>query len=278
MSLAYKVKRAGIRVLPRAVVDSLKKIEKQATKIKRFYYTHRAFSHTDAQVFEFNFGVKWMKKGDFLRSYSYWEQAKKEGIYSQTTYDRITFNTDPHFFQNKSEFDEFCRKTEGKKCLEIGTSTEGILVYFPWLTKRALIDPLTARYRDVQLKEWGKTIFTDDIEIYDQVAETVIPNLVGNVDGTIICRNTLDHTIDPWKILENIAAYAAEGCTLLLWTDIWHFNLKDPGHRNIIEDPIAFENKIKELGFTIVRRLPDIGDHRSTVHYGCVATKRTTAR
>ncbi len=278
MSVTYRIKRAGIYILPRFAVNLLKKIEKQFNKIKRLYYTHRTFSHTDAQVFEFNFGVTWMKKGEFLTSYKYWEQAKKEGIYSQTAYDRITFNSNPSFFQNKAEFDDFCRKTDGKNCLEIGSSTEGILVYLPWLTKRNLIDPLTARYRAVQLKEWGKTIFTDDIKIHDQVAETVIPELVGKVDGTIICKNTLDHTTDPWKILENMAAYAAEGCTLLLWTDIWHFYLADPGHRNIIEDPAAFENKIKELGFDIVRRLPDAADRHRTIHYGCVAIKRATTK
>lgn len=277
MSVTYKIKLIGIRLLPRAIIDLLKKIGKQFNKIKRFYYSHRTFSHTDAQAFEFNFGVKWMKKGELERSYTYWEQAKKEGIYSQTAYERITANTSPHFFQDKNEFDDFCRKTDGKKCLEIGSSTEGILVYFPWLTKRNLIDPLTAKYRKVQLNDWGKTIFTDDIKIHDQVAEVVIPELIGKVDGAIICRNTLDHTDDPWKILENMGAYAAEGCTLLLWTDIWHFNLTDPGHKNIVEDPAVLENKIKDLGFEIMRRLPDTEYHPDSIHYGCVAVKRTTA-
>jgi hypothetical protein len=277
MSITYKIRLIGIRVLPRSIVDLLKKVEKQFKKIKRFYYAHRTFSHADAQVFEFNFGVNWMKKGEFERSYAYWEQAKKEGICSQTAYERITFNTSPHFFQNKSEFDDFCKKIDGKKCLEIGSSTEGILVYLPWLTKRNLIDPLTAKYREVQLKEWGRTIFTDDIKIHDQIAETVIPELIGKIDGTIICRNTLDHASDPWKILENMALYAAEGCALLLWTDIWHLNLLDPGHRNIVEDPAVFENKIKELKFEIVRRLPETDYHPDSIHYGCVAIKRATA-
>ena len=274
MSITYKAKLFGRRILPPVIINVLKKVEKQFIKIRGFYYKHKNFNHTNAQIFEFNFGVNWMKKGHFAKAYTYWEQAKKEGICSPAAFERITFHTDPHFFQDKGEFDDFCRKTDGKKCLEIGSATEGILALMPWLNKRIIIDPLIIKYRDAQLNEWGKTIFTDDIKLYDQFAEVVIPELVGKIDGSIVCRNTLDHASDPWKILENMGIYAAEGCTLLLWTDIWHLKPLDAGHRNIIEDPVVFEDKIKELGFDIVRKLPDIGDHRPTIHYGCVAIKR----
>jgi hypothetical protein len=273
MSIAYELKRIGSRILPPGIKQSLKKIEKPFNKILVFYYAHKDFSHTNAQAFEYSFGVNWMKKGNFEESYAYWEQEKKEGMGSLAAYKRIT--ADPPFFRNKAEFDDFCKKIDGKKSLEIGSSTDGILVNFPWLTQRILVDPLTAKYRAIQLKEWGKTFFTDDIKIYGQVAETTIPELIGKIDGSIICRNTLDHTADPWKILANISAYAAEGCTLLFWADIWHPKLNNAGHRNIMQDPNEFENKIKELGFDIVRTLPQNPiRHDVTIDYGCVAIKR----
>jgi hypothetical protein len=254
-------------------VQALKKIEGQLHKAKVLYYSRKKFKHTDAQAFEFNFGVNWMRKGQFEKSYEYLEQAKQQGPGSSAVYERITSN--PPFFSDKSEFDDFCREMEEKTCLEIGASTEGWLSIMPWIKRRVVIDPLVLRYRDVQLKEWGKTIYTDDMKLYGQVAEITIPELVDKIDGAIICRNTLDHTTDPWKILENISAYAAEGCAFLFWADIWHFELANAGHRSIMRDPIAFENKIKEFGFDIIRRLPRNSDRsENTIDYGCVAVKR----
>lgn len=279
MSIVYKAKRIGRQIIPPVVITLLKKVPEQLEKVRGFYYAHKKFNHTNAQKFEFDFGVYWMvKKGMFANAYAGWEQAKKEGMYSKTAYDRITSQTDPHFFRDKSEFDDFCRKTDGKKCLEIGSATEGILAIMPWLTKRTIIDPLVVKFRDVQRNEFGKTIFTDDVQLHGQIAEIVMPELVGKIDGCIVCRNTLDHAVDPWKILENIGAYAAEGCTLLLWSDIWLLRPADVGHRNITKDPAEVENKIKALGFDIVRKLPEIGDHRPTIHYGCVAVKRAAVR
>lgn len=274
MSILYKIKSAARHILPSFVVNFLKKIENLLKKIRGFYYANKNFNYYKAQAHEFYFGVNWMKKGNFKQAYNCWELAKQEGVGSTTAYKRISLTTDPTFFSDKHDFDNFCKKVSDKKCLEIGSATEGILVLMPWVDERIIIDPLIKKYRESQLTLYGKTFLTDDIKLYDQKAESLIPEIVGKIDGCIVCRNTLDHSEEPWKILEKIGEYAADGCVLLLWTDLWHFEPLDAGHRNITKDVTLFENKIKEIGFDIEYVLPEIRDRRQTIHYGCVAIKR----
>lgn len=267
----YKIKIIAIRILPRPVINLLKKIENLARKIRGFYYASKTFNHKRAQIFEFNFGVNYMKKGNFERAYACWELAKQQGMNSAAAYQRISL--EPSFFLGEDGFKDFCRKIDGKKYLEIGAATEGILAFMPWINERIIIDPLIQAFRDTQLTLWGKTFLTDDIKLYAQGAEILISELVGKVDGCIICRNTLDHADGPWEIVENIGRYAAKGCILLLWTDLWHLESLDVGHRNITKDPVLLESKIKEIGFNVVRRLPLIRN-RATIQYGCVAVKQ----
>lgn len=275
-AIVYKLKRVGRQIMPPTIIDLLKGVGGLSERVRGFYYAHKKFNHAAAQKFEFAFGIHWMMKADnFLKTYAWWERAKKEGIYSPAAYERISLQTSSLFFRDKSEFDDFCRKVDGRRCMEIGSATEGVLAMMPWLDGRIIIDPLIVKYRDSQRSEWGKTIFMDDIRLCDQIAETVIPDLVGKIDGCIVCTNTLDHTTDPWKILENIGRYAAEGCLLLFWSDIWLLRPADVGHRNITKDPAVLETKFKELGFDIVRKLPEFTD-RPTIQYGCVAAKRAT--
>ena len=124
----------------------------------------------------------------------------------------------------------------------------------------------------MSLRLFGKTWYTDDIELHPLPGEHLIDELNCQIDGAIICRNVLDHCDKPMKVLENIAAYAKPGCYLLLWTDLWHLRGHDEGHSNITLDRNAFEQHISSLGFEILYSFED--GQRHTINYGCHARKR----
>ncbi len=98
-----------------------------------------------------------------------------------------------------------------------------------------------------------------------------MPELENQIDGVIVCRNTLDHGEYPYKVLDNIGKYAKRGCYLLLWTDLYHTGGHDAGHRNITNDRDAFRDYIVKLGFRIIRGFAKTG--RDTINYGCTAIK-----
>lgn len=118
-----------------------------------------------------------------------------------------------------------------------------------------------------------KLFFTDDIKCYSQEAEKYIQDLEHSITGFVFSRNTLDHCENPWLILENISRYAAPGCILLLWTDLWHLKDIDEKHGNIIRDKDIFEEKLISLGFKIDSVFSDVREDKSTIEYGCIATK-----
>ena len=93
----------------------------------------------------------------------------------------------------------------------------------------------------------------------------------GKIDGAIMCRNTLDHCADPIKIMDNIVKYAAPGCFLFLWTDLWHKYGVNEGHRNICEDVGAFKNEIESRGFEIIYEFNQ--NKRATLNIGINAVK-----
>ena len=121
---------------------------------------------------------------------------------------------------------------------------------------------------------YKRTWYNDDLELYAHPAEDLISELVGAIDGAIMCRNTLDHCADPMRVLENIAAYAKPGCYLLLWTDLWHLHGHDEGHRNITTDKEGFKKSIRDLGFEILYSFDGVRQDGSTIEYGCRARKR----
>ena len=168
---------------------------------------------------------------------------------------------------------EFAKYIEGKTCLEIGPGPCGSLASRWWVKRRILIDPLIEEYNRITLELFQKSIYTEDMELYAQPAEKLIPSLVGIVDGAIICRNALDHLSDPMLVLKNIAAYAKSGCYLLLWTDLWHLGSRDAGHRNITEDKEGFKKNIMDLGFEILYSFDGVRQDGSTIEYGCRARK-----
>jgi hypothetical protein len=93
------------------------------------------------------------------------------------------------------------------------------------------------------------------------------------VDGSLICRNCLDHCEDPFAVLFNISEYAAPGCYLLLWSDIWHLAGTDPGHHNLTKTEAMMDKIISGLGFEILRICSKIRDPSEYVEYGRLARK-----
>jgi len=160
-----------------------------------------------------------------------------------------------------------------RKCLEIGSGPFGEISPCYWMSDRVIIDPLIDEYRSLQIEINGKTFFTDDIETIAAPSEQRVERLVGTVDGVIVCRNALDHCEDPLCVLANIADYAAAGCYLLLWTDIWHLNGADEGHRDITRNPAAMDAMISGFGFAVLRHCKNVRAPGECLEYGVVARK-----
>ena len=157
--------------------------------------------------------------------------------------------------------------------LEIGAGPFGYLAPCYWMKRRIVIDPLVDKYRAYQMAHFGKTFWTSEIETHAAPAEQIVEPLRGAVDGCIVSRNALDHMEDPLAALEAIAQYAAPGCYLLLWTDIWHPEGGDVGHRNITRSPSVLDKMLDGLGFDVVQNGADIRGGEC-IEYGRLARKR----
>lgn len=162
----------------------------------------------------------------------------------------------------------------GKTCMEVGCASSAFLSPGNDLKKRIIIDPQLNLIRQRARELCGdKTWLHDKMTYYSQPAEIFIHELTGQVDGLIMIRNCLDHCEKPYIILENLGRYAAEGCWLALWNDIWHINPPaDEGHRDITKNPKEFEDKIIASGFKVIRHVKQ-RDDGTTIEYGCVARK-----
>lgn len=224
------------------------------------------FSHEAAQRYELRHGDQ-ANLDHFPRLISEVTAERERGGLWQSC-------NDQWFGGNEVFWREFVAHVRERKCLEIGSGPFGYLSPCGWIKDRVIIDPLVDTYRDTQLKLTGKTFFSDDIKRYNKTAETVIQELVGKVDGAIICQNALDHCNDPLKILCNASQYAKSGCYLLLWTDIWHLSGLDDGHRNITQSTHAMDALLIGLGFDIVRNVDLLRDQSEFIEYGRLACKR----
>jgi hypothetical protein len=181
---------------------------------------------------------------------------------------------DQFFCGDETLFNSFVEHIRDRKCLEIGSGPYGFLAPASWIKDRVIIEPLADKYRQAQLNLIGKTFLTDDIQFYTTPAEVIIDDLVGNVDGAIICRNALDHCDDPLAIIGNMAKYAAPGCYLLLWTDLWHLQgIDDDGHHNITRSVDVMDALLGGLGFEILKQDALIRDKSEFVEYGRVAKR-----
>lgn len=226
------------------------------------------FDHSKAQVFELDHNAQTIES-DFARVYA--EAAENEavgGLWQSAS--------DQWFQGDESLFQQFVEHVRERKVLEIGPGPFGHIAPCYWMKDRAVIEPLVDRYRELQIKAAGETFFTDKIKAYAQPAEVVIDELIGAVDGAIICRNALDHCEDPLAVLYNLGKYAAPGAWLLLWTDIWHLEGHDDGHQSITKSPEVFETFLRAVGFEVVKRGAQVRDGRGYIEYGCIAKRQGT--
>lgn len=182
---------------------------------------------------------------------------------------------DLFFGGDEALFRGFVEHVRDRSCLEIGAGPYGYLSPCYWIKRRVVIDPLVDQYREHQMRSFGRTFWTPEIETHALPAEQIVPQLCGAIDGAIICQNSLDHGEDPLAVLNAISEYAAPGCFLLFWTDIWHIKGTDIGHRNITRSQEVMPKILSGLGFSIVRTsITHRKPNAHTIEYGCLARKR----
>ncbi len=231
------------------------------------------FEHDHAQEYELNYAREWAKN-NLARIQIQFLNAKERGGFWAGPPDAEGHDIPGEFFQNDLQtWEQFANNVKDKTCLEIGSGPVGYLLQWFWVKRRIVIDPLIFGYRDLAKEMNAPELFDPEVVLYNQVAEEMISTLDQSIDGCIICRNTLDHCEDAYRILDNISRYAKPGCRLLLWTDLYHNFGHDEGHHNITKDPKQFEDEIVKRGFRIDYVLPNLRSDGSTINYGCIATK-----
>lgn len=221
------------------------------------------FHHGNAQSYEKD-SSEITIKDHFANVYQAVQEGKEKGI--------LWGSSNDIWFEDNATLADFMKFIADKKCLEIGSGPFGYLGPRDWIKQRYIVDPLINFYRQSELLLLNKTFFTDDIKTYNMNAEELVDELVGKIDGAIICQNTLDHCNDPKQILINISKYAATGCYLLLWTDIWH-NQCNQGHRNITKNPEEMDEMLRSLGFELIGKTSNVRNDDSTIEYGRLARK-----
>ncbi len=222
------------------------------------------FNHDRAQLYEFE-----SNRRDIAEHFPRLSAALDQEIANGG----VWYRPEHHWFGgDEAFFARFIDDLRDRRSLEIGSGPFGFLAFAPWIKSRIIIDPLIEKYRAEQLRLFGRTFFVD-VEMHSQPAESLLPELVGKIDGCIICQNALDHCEDPLAILSNLGRYAKAGCYLLFWSDIWHIAPPDEGHHNITRSQEAMDAIFSGLNFEIVRRGAPLRPDNSTIEYGIVARK-----
>ncbi len=175
------------------------------------------------------------------------------------------------FFKGEeSEWLRFVLYIKNKKVIDIGPNAFSPLSQWDVASAIYAIEPLYEKISVWQKNKFGRSVF-DNMLCFKTKAEEIIPELVGQIDGAIYCRNMLDHT-PLWPfVLSAISAYAAKGCKLLFWSDLDHFGMADEGHYDITNNENLFKQLIKQLGFDVIREYRDT--ERNTLNWGCFAEK-----
>ncbi len=224
------------------------------------------FDHRSAQTYEM-LSAEGTIRRDFPQLYADWERARAAGSLWQSA-------DDQWFCGNEALWTGFVEHVRNRTNLEIGSGPFGYLAPCYWMKRRIVIDPLIDKYRASQMTHFGKTFWTADIETHAAPAEHIVEPLRGAVDGCIVSRNALDHMEDPLAALEAIGAYAAPGSYLLLWSDIWHRDGGDVGHRNITRSTSALDKLLDGLGYRIVQPGAAVRNSDQYVEYARLARKR----
>jgi hypothetical protein len=224
------------------------------------------FDHRAAQTYEM-LSARGRMRRDFPRVHADWERERAAGGLWQSA-------DDQWFLGKKDLWTAFVAHVTDRTNLEIGSGPFGYLASCYWMKRRIVVDPLVDKYRAYQMKHFGRTFWTAEIETHALPVEQMVESLRGAVDGCIVSRNALDHMEDPLAALEAIGAYAAPGCYLLLWSDIWHRDGGDVGHRNITKSATALDKMLDGLGFDIVQNGAGLRNPDQYTEYSRLARKR----
>lgn len=175
------------------------------------------------------------------------------------------------FFADSTEdWQKFVEHIRGKSCLDIGPCVMSPLAGWDVAGQRHVVEPLYPQIHEWQIKHLGASVF-EGLVCHGQAAEQGIKELYGAIDGAILCRNMLDHTPQWPFVLQQISAYSAVGCRLLLWTDLHHHGTEDIGHYDITSDVDAFKRLVSQFGFRILRDWQD--EERADTNWGCFAIR-----
>lgn len=174
------------------------------------------------------------------------------------------------FGGSPKDLDAFLDHVTGRTCLDIGPCVASQIAGWDVAKERIAIEPLLEPIVAWQEANLGASAFSG-MRTYARPAEELIEDLRQAIDGAIVCRNMLDHTPRWPFVLSNMAAYAALGCKLLLWSDLDHRGTADEGHYDITSDVDAFKRLVAQLGFRVLR------EYRSTqrveLNWGCFAER-----
>lgn len=228
------------------------------------------FNHVDAQAFELDFQRSHTIKV-FKERYDEWLRNKQ--IYGNVL-DPVKLMTqwEDNFFEGDVDLAaKFINHIQNKAGIDIGCGSTPWTRHTWTVSKQYILDPLADKYMSIQRELFGVSFFEDSI-IYSQNAEDRIDDLVGNIDGFIFFRNALDHSEDPLRILNNVSDYARPNCYLFFYSDIWHANGGDRGHRCITRSIPAMDKLLKGLGFKKLTTQHPIKDS-SYVEYGGIFIK-----
>jgi len=174
------------------------------------------------------------------------------------------------FGGSPEDFERFLTHIPGRACVDIGPCVASQIAGWDVARVRYAIEPLLDPIVDWQKANLGGSAYEGMVG-FARPAEKLVGELVGKIDGAIVCRNMLDHTPHWPFVLSNIASYAAPGCKLLLWTDIDHRGTDDEGHYDITSDASAFKRLVEQLGFRVVREHSSAD--RQELNWGCFAER-----
>jgi hypothetical protein len=223
------------------------------------------FDHQAAQDYEITYAKQWLQQSGA----DIWQTIDT----SKTGVPKVHPLILNEFFQSDDEiWDSFAENIRGKSILDIGTGPVPTPSLWHWAGAKYAIDPLSVEYDRLCREIFGRSWY-DDVDARTDEAEILQRDLVGKINGVIVCRNCLDHCREPYLILANISAYAATGCALMLWTDLYHLDGHDHGHTDITCDRDGFRRVVEAMGFKIIREVPVLLD-RPTVQFGCFAIKK----
>ena len=173
-----------IRRILRSILDKLQSFMEYFD-----FLSLRRFNHIKAQRYELHHAKHWMQE-NFEDLYSEINRVEMEKEFwpGRGELDEVGF-----FDGDEETWLKFASHIDGKRCLEIGPGPCGALAAWWWVKQRIFIDPLIEEYKQISLELFDRTWYTEDLSLYSLPGETFIPDLVGSIDGAIICRNALDH-------------------------------------------------------------------------------------